>query len=427
MGQSWDRRGMKRALLDNWALFLGMLMLMIANGLLVTLLTIRGSTFGFSDFTISIMQACYPLGALVGTTMAPRLVEKVGHIRVFSALASLVSISAIIHLLTSDPASWSAMRFMAGFCFPGLYVITESWLNAKAENRIRAQVLSIYFVIQLLGPALGTAMVGMPDPSGNLLFGIVSILISLAIVPLLLSGNKAPDYSVPDRMTVVRLYRVSPMAVSGIVLMSVGVSAWFITLPLYAIQQGFTNAQASFALVVAMIAAAVVQYPVGWISDNIDRRYVVIGLSVVAALAATWMAVDTAPTRIVIGFAVIAAATLPVYSILAAHANDQLNPSQVVPASGTMVFLLQLGQVFGMLLGPNMIRVADGRGLQIMIAVLGVVVALVALTRRVQSEAPEETGEVQATGVLGIAQPGMLQAEVMAAGEEEGEPRVDAQ
>ena len=179
-----DGRGMKRALLDNWALFLGMLMLMIANGLLVTLLTIRGSTFGFSDLTISIMQACYPLGALLGTVAAPRMVEKVGHIRVFSALASLVSISAIVHLLTSDPWSWSAMRFLAGMCFPGLYVITESWLNAKTENRIRAQVLSIYFVIQLIGPALGTGMVGLPDPSGNLLFGIVSILISLAIVPL---------------------------------------------------------------------------------------------------------------------------------------------------------------------------------------------------------------------------------------------------
>ncbi len=405
---------MKQALRENWALFLGMLMLMVANGLLVTLLTIRGSGLGFSDLTISIMQTCYPLGALMGTIMAPRLVEKVGHIRVFSALASVVSISAIIHLLTADPYSWSAMRFLAGVCFPGLYVITESWLNAKSANRIRAQVLSVYFVIQLAGPALGTAMVGVPDPGGNLLFGIVSILISLAIVPLLLSANKAPEYTAPEHMPVRRLYKISPMAVLGIVLMSAGVSAWFISLPLYALQQGFTDAQASGALVVAMLAAAFVQYPLGWISDNTDRRYVVIGLGVVSALAAFWMVVDTTSSRIVLGFAVIAATTLPVYSILAAHANDQLSPGQVVPASGTMVFLLQLGQVFGMFLGPNMIALMDGRGLQMMLAVIGVGVALIAIARRARSGAVEDTGEVRATGVIGMGRPGMLQAEALA-------------
>ena len=408
---------MRRALIDNWALFLGMMMLMVANGLLVTLLSIRGAGLGFTPLTISIMQACYPLGALIGTITVPLLIEKVGHIRVFSALASMVSVASIIHLLTNDPISWSAMRFLAGVCFPGLYVVTESWLNAKSENRIRAQVLSVYSIIQTLGPALGTAMVGFPDPTGNLMFGIVSILMSVAIVPLLLSGNRAPEYTVPDRMTVMKLYRVSPMTVLGITLMSVGVSAWFIGLPLYALRQGFTDAQASGALVVAMIAAGVVQYPVGWISDNTDRRYVVIGLSIVSSIAAFWMVFDTSPSHTVIGYAVIAAMTLPVYSILAAHANDQLNPGQVVAASGAMAFLLQFGQVFGMLLGPNVIAWFDGRGLQIVIAVIGLGVAAIAVARRVTSDAPEETGTMVPTGVIGMAQPGRLQAEVMAAAE----------
>ncbi len=402
---------MKRALLDNWALFLGMMMLMVANGLLATLLTIRGSGLGFSDFTISMMQACYPLGALMGTILAPRLVEKVGHIRVFSALVSLVSISAIIHLLSNDPYSWSAMRFLAGVCYPGLYVITESWLNAKTENRIRAQVLSVYFIIQLAGPAIGTGMVGFPDPSGNLLFGLVSILISLSIVPLLLSGNRAPDYVAPERMPIGRLYKVSPMAVLGVVIMSVAVSAAYISLPLYALQQGFTAAQASGALVVALIAGAVVQFPVGWISDQMDRRYVVIGLGGLTAAAGLWLALDTSPSRIVIGFAVIAMGTFPAYSILTAHANDQLRPSQIVPASGAMVFLLNIGLLIGTILGPNAISFVDGRGLQILFIIIGVMVAAVALLRRVQEAPPEETGEAQVVGIIGMAQPGVLQAE----------------
>ncbi|MCF6433088.1 MFS transporter [Leisingera sp. MMG026] len=409
---------MKRALIDNWALFLGMLLLMVGNGLLVTLLTIRGSTLGFTDLEISVMQACYPLGALAGTMLTPRLIEKVGHIRVFSALASMVSVAAIAHLLTSDPVSWAAMRLLAGFCFPGLYVITESWLNAKSENRIRAQVLSVYFIIQTAGPALGTAMVGLPDPSGNLLFGVTSILLSVAIVPLLLSNIRAPDYSAPDRIPVTRLYKVSPMTVLGIVIMGAGVVAWYISLPLYALQNGFSEAQASGALVIALIASALVQYPVGWLSDRTDRRYVVIALSGISALVALWMAVDTAPSRIVVGFSVIAATTLPIYSILAAHANDQLQPGQVVPASGTMAFLLQLGQFFGILIGPNMISVADGRGLQYLLIAVGVTVALIAIARRATSGAPEDTGEFQAMGVIGVAQPGVLQAESWAEEEE---------
>ena len=416
---------MRRALIDNWALFLGMLFLMVGNGLLVTLLTVRGNTLGFTELEIAIMQACYPLGALAGTVLTPRLIEKVGHIRVFSALASMVSVAAIAHLLTSDPVSWGLMRLLAGACFPGLYVITESWLNAKTENRIRAQVLSVYFIIQSAGPALGTAMVALPDPKGNLLFGLCSILLSVAIVPLLLSNNRAPEYTAPDRMPVRRLYKVSPMAVLGIVIMGAGVVAWFISLPLYALQNGFSEAQASFALVVAMVAAAVSQYPLGWISDQTDRRYVVIGMAAVSVVAALWMTVDARPMSILVGFAVIGAVTLPVYSILAAHANDQLSPGQVVPAAGTMAFLLQFGQVFGMLIGPNTLRLFDGRGLPLMLAVVGTVVVLIAVTRRVRSDAPEETGEVRPTGVIGIAQPGMLQAEVYAEDEAGPEPKSD--
>ncbi|WP_245964171.1 MFS transporter [Roseovarius spongiae] len=396
---------------DNWALFLGMLLLMVANGLLVTLLSIRGAGLGFDALTISLMQACYPLGALIGTLTVPSLIEKVGHIRVFSALASMVSVAAIIHLLTSDPVSWSAMRFLAGVCFPGLYVVTESWLNAKTSNNIRAQVLSVYFIIQTVGPALGTAMIAIPDPRGTLMFGIVSVLMSVAIVPLLLSGNRAPDYSAPDRMTVRRLYRVSPMAVTGITLMSVGVSTWFIGLPLLALQQGFSAAQASGALVVAMIAAGVVQYPVGWISDNTDRRHVVIGLALVSVCAGVWLTLDPGPGRLVLGFAVIAAATLPVYSILTAHANDLLAPGQVVPASGTMAFLMQFGQVFGMLLGPNLIGMANGRGLQLAIALIGGAVAAIAVARRLSRSAPETTGAALPMGPASLSQPSVLHAE----------------
>ncbi|WP_127112926.1 MFS transporter [Shimia sediminis] len=411
---------MKRAFIDNWALFLGMMLLMVANGLLATLLTIRGAGLGFTDLTISLMQAAYPAGALVGTATAPRMVEKVGHIRAFSALASLVSIAAILHLLTADPYTWSGMRFLAGVCYPGMYVITESWLNAKAENRNRAQILSIYFMIWMAGPALGTALVAVPDPSGDLLFGLVSILISLSIVPLLLSGNKAPDYEVPDRMPVVKLFKVSPTAVVGNAISAIAVAAWFITLPLFALQIGMSAAQASGVLVIAMIVGALVQYPVGWLSDHFDRRLVLLGLGLIGGATCLWMLAVPSNTTLVVGFAVLAGASLPMYAVCTAHANDHLKPAQIVPASGTMLFILNVGQFIGILIGPNTVSIADGRGFLMVLAALCFMVCVVALMRRAQEAAPEETGSHQALPVLGAPQSGVIQAESRVAEEESG-------
>ncbi len=349
------------------------------------------------------------------------MVEKVGHIRAFSALASLVSIAAILHLLTSDPVTWSAMRFLAGVCYPGMYVITESWLQAKSENANRAQVLSIYFMIWMAGPAMGTALVAAPDPTGNMLFGLVSILISLSIVPLLLSGIKAPDYEVPDRMPVAKLYRVSPMAVVGNLISALAVAAWYITLPLLALQMGLSPAQASFALVVALVVGALVQYPVGWVSDHTDRRLVLLSLGILGGLACVWMVVALSPGAVVVGFSILAGASLPMYAICAAHANDQLRPSQIVPASGTMILVLNVGQFAGILIGPNTIGLADGRGFLLFLAGMCFLVSAVALTRKAQEAAPEETGHIQALAVIGAPQSGYLQAKALVAGEEQSE------
>jgi len=207
--------------------------------------------------------------------------------------------------------------------------------------------------------------------------------------------------------------KISPMAVVGIVVNSIGVSAWFIGLPLYALTNGFDSASAALVLVAAMAGGAVVQFPVGWISDNTDRRYVVIGLGIIAILGCGWVASTPTPTTIWIAFTIIAAMTLPTYSILVAHANDQLTAGQIVPASGTMGFLMQVGQFIGILIGPNMISVWDGRGLPMMIGGCSLIVVLLGVTRRVASEAPDETTDMQPIGVIGLPQPGLLQAEVL--------------
>ncbi|WP_101065988.1 MFS transporter [Roseovarius salinarum] len=416
---------MQRTLLDNWALFTGILMLMVANGLMMTLLTVRGNELGFSSTTIGTMQAGYPAGALLGTLLAPRLIAQSGHVRAFAALASLCSIAAIVHLMTADPVSWTAMRVLAGFCFPGLYVITESWLNGQAENRTRGQILSIYFFLQSGGQALGAAILGVPEASGTVLFGTVSILISLSIVPLLLTSHGAPDYEVPERMPLRRLFGISPMAVTGAFLGGGAMGCLFGTAPLYGLALGLERPAVAGIAVAMTLAGAAAQYPVGYVSDRIDRRGAVMGLSVigVALVAQSLLMAGEAALSLRVGL--MAAVCVPVYSVCLAHANDLLTRAQVVSAGGAMAFMMNAGIFVGIFSGPASMDLFGPRGFLLTMAAFFGATGLVALIRRSRTEAPEETGQAQAVGGFGQPQAYYLANEAMAAEDPtaDGEPR----
>lgn len=404
---------MGRTVKENWALFVGMLLLMMANGLLVTLLSVRGSALGMSPSSIGLMQAAYPLGALAGCTYAPRLIKTIGHVRAFATLASLCSISAIIHLITTDVGSWAAMRLLAGFCFPGLYVIAESWLNAGVENRSRAAVLSIYFVIQMGGTSLGQALAGLDDPSGTILFSVTSILISLSFLPLLMSRNPAPEYVVPEHMSVMRLIGISPMGVIGAMLNGTAQAAFYIGVPLYGIARGMSGAQAALLLVAGTVAGAAAQFPAGWISDRLDRRLVVGTLSAIGAGTAGLLAAGLFGDADFAAIALIGATTLPVYSICVAHTNDQLMPAQIVPASGTLVLNLNLGILVGAFVGPSSIGLAGPAGLPIILALVAATTAGIAFARRRRTARPLEAGSAQPIAVQGAQTAGTLHPEAI--------------
>lgn len=412
---------MQRALIDNWALFAGILMLMVANGLMMTLLTIRGSELGFSSTVVGIMQAGYPAGALIGTVIAPRLIEGSGHVRAFAALASLCSISAIIHLLTDDPYTWTAMRVLAGFCFPGLYVITESWLNGEVENHQRAQVLSVYFFAQFGGQAFGTALIGVPGASVTVLFGTVSILISLSIVPLLLTAGDPPDYEVPERMPMRSLFRISPIAVIGSILSGATMGALFASGPLYGLDLGMTRGQAAGISVALTLAGAVAQYPAAYVADRFDRRGALIGLSAIGCLVVVYSLLQSGEAALTLRFAIMSAACVPVYSVCLAHANDQLRRSQVVAAGGAMAFSLNLGLFFGVFSGPAIMDLMGRTGLMLYLLLLFGLTLLITLLRRVQRESPEETGKVVTVGSFGQPQTAYWSAETMVAEGQEGD------
>ncbi len=198
-----------------WPLFVGMILLMVSNGLLATILTIRAQEIGYSETTIGIVQAGYPIGFILSCFITPIMINHSGHVRVFAALVSIASTSALIHLITDDPASWAAMRILSGFCFSGIYIVAESWLNSLADNKNRGSLLSAYFVVQTAGYMVGQLMIGLSAPGAITLFIFTSVLLSVSLVPILIAATTQPSLEEPQRVTLGELFHISPMAVVG--------------------------------------------------------------------------------------------------------------------------------------------------------------------------------------------------------------------
>jgi MFS family permease len=343
------------AIRSSWALFAGMAFLMVSNGLLATLLTLRAGELGFSETVIGLVQSGYPVGSLLGCLAAPRLVMRVGHVRVFAALASIASTAALIHLVTYDPWSWGAMRMLSGFCFAGLYVVAESWLNGRATNESRGSLLSIYFVILTGGAAAGQMLLNLSGPGEILLFVVASVLISLSLVPILISASATPAFEAPERISFLELFRLSPMGLTGCFLNGVAQGAIYIVLALYGRAIGLDTGAIGALIGFTLLGGMLFQFPLGRLSDRIDRRLVIVGaagLAVPLSLALAWIGGSAANLAVLyLGVGILGGLTLPIYSICVAHTNDYLKPGQIVAASGTLVLVLGVGLVFGPTLG----------------------------------------------------------------------------
>lgn len=344
-------------------LLLGFGILMLGDGLQSTLLGVRASLEGFPTTVTGLIMSTFYVGFLAGALYAPRFVERVGHIRVFGALASLASASVLIHGIIVTPLAWSLLRLVSGFCLAGLYVVAESWLNDRASNRTRGQLLSIYMVVTYLGYAGGQLLLNAADPKGLELFILTSVLISFALVPLLLSAGPAPKFAAQATLGLGRLYRISPLGVMGCVATGMASAALFGFGPVYAENSGLTVAQISLFMTAMLVGCTVLQWPVGRLSDALDRRLVITVVTFLAAAAAIAAVPVSAMSTwsLLLLAAVLGGLSIPLYSLCIAHANDYLEPEQMVAASSGLVLASGVGAILGpitaslsmSLLGPN--------------------------------------------------------------------------
>ena len=369
----------------SWPLFVGMIFLMVSNGLLTTLLTLRGSGLGFSDSAIGLMQSGYPVGSLLGCLIAPRLIMRVGHIRVFAALASIASGAALVHLVTFDPWSWGAMRLTTGFCFSGLYIVSESWLNGSVSNENRGSILSIYFIVQTGGLTAGQLLLNISSPEGILLFIVVSILISFSLVPMLVSDSATPPYELPERISLPELFRLSPMGLTGSFLNGISQTALYVAFALYGKAIGLSTGSIGVMLGFMTVGGMLFQFPLGKLSDMVDRRLVIVSAPALSIPVCLVLAsLDNPADRLNLLYLLVlllGGLTLPIYSVCMAHMNDHLKPSQIVAASGTLVLILAAGMTIGPTLGGMAIEHYGPRGIFFLLSITAALTVTTALFR----------------------------------------------
>lgn len=348
-------RAAKRALSANSALLFGMALLTLGAGLQATLLGVRATLEGFSTFVTGAVMAAYYIGFVGGSVGAPALIRRVGHIRVFAALTATAAATILVQGVFVGAWQWGLLRVVSGVCFAGIYVVAESWLNDRAEQRSRGVLLATYMVVIYVGLGAGQFLLNLAAPSGYELFILIGVLISLAVVPMALTAQRAPELALPRRVSFRELLAISPLGAVGALYSGATAGTLFSLGPVYAARSALDTAAVATFMASSILPAIVLQLPLGRLSDRVDRRNVLIAISVAAAVAAAVAGrLGAASPAFFLAVAVYGGLSLTTYAVCLAHVNDHLQPAQMVAASATIL----LANGIGSALGPMVVAAA---------------------------------------------------------------------
>ena len=340
-----------RTVVNLWPLFFGLSLIGLAVGVQGSLLGVRAELEGFSDALIGVVMSAYFAGFLAGSLLAPKLILRVGHIRTFGAVTALASVTILIHASFVEPWTWATMRLLTGFAFSCIYVVAESWLNQAASNENRGQLLSIYMVILLAGTCAGQFMLNLADPSGFALFILISVMVSFAAIPILMTVLPSPVPEDTERVSVGHLWKRAPMGVIGIILVQWCTAVVFGMGAVYAAKMGMTVSEVAWFMGAIMGGGMVLQWPLGKLSDLMDRRWVMGFASLLAVAAAMAAAGEESPgTELYFYAFLFGGFCLSQYSLVVALTHDHLRPAEIIPASGTIVMLSGWVSIFGPLM-----------------------------------------------------------------------------
>mgnify|MGYP000929516818 CR=1 FL=1 len=392
---------------NSWALFIGIGIMMIAHGLQGNLMGIRSVIENFNFIATGTMMSGYYVGFFFGSTMAPKLVSRVGHIRVFAAFASMASLSILIVAAYVNPVVWTFARFITGMSVVSCFVVAESWLNDRANNRTRGKILSVYMIITFSGLAIGMLLLNFDSPENYKPFILVSILLSIALVPILLTKRKAPKFKKIGTLKLKELYKISPLGFVSSFFTGVIHSAVFTLAAVYAATMNFTIFEISLFLFLITVSGAIFQWPIGYFSDRTDRRLIIISCTFVGAffcflavavsgtsLENMYLATSVGMDKIMffVFVTLYAGFALPIFTLNLAYVNDFIAKEKFVAAGGGMQIIFGLGAMGGPILCSIFMNIYGSNGFFVFLGVFHIIIGLFGMfriTRRSYKDNPE--------------------------------------
>ena len=355
-----------------FSLLLSYGLLLLANGLFGTLLGVRSQIEGFGTEVVGLIMAAYFLGLLQGALRATLIVAAVGHIRAFAAFASVMSVTALLHVVVVDPIVWCVLRFASGFCMAGMILVTESWLNARSTKRTRGKVMALYMITNYFSAGCGQFLLTVADPGQFQLFSVASIIFSLALVPVLLTRSTAPKPPKRDPLNLRELWRTSPLGLLGSFCAGLVNASFYSLGPVFAFGLGLSIAGTSVFMASVIFGGLLLQYPVGHLSDRMDRRVVLTMVALATSVACVVIAIvsEWDPRWIYLAGAIYGAFSFTVYSLCIAHANDFAPADKLVQTASGLLTAYGFGAFIGPIIAASFMGRLGPEGLFIMSALV---------------------------------------------------------
>ena len=380
------------SLLPVRTLLLSIFMIMAGSGFLSTLIAVRLEQDGAGALVIGLVATAYFAGLALGALHVPRLLSRVGHIRAFTAFVSVYSATTLTYAITSEPAVWVILRFIDGLVMSGVFVCLESWLNRQASAAQRSTVLAGYMIALYAGQAGGQFLLNLSDNAPALPFMLSAILLSLALIPVALTRLEQPTIASFAPFSARRLFSASPLGMVGTAATGLMLGGFYALGAVYIQRIGMSIAEVAFFTSVVIGGGVALQWPLGILSDRIDRRKVIIGcFAAVVALSAGMVAVSASPGATIIMGALFGGFTFALYPLCLAHSNDHLDEDERVGASGGLVMVYSIGAVAGPMAGSVGMVAVGPAGLFGMIGTIAFLTLLFGLWRTLrQMPVPDE-------------------------------------
>ncbi|WP_348767684.1 MFS transporter [uncultured Salinisphaera sp.] len=376
------------------ALIASIVLLISGNAFLMTLLGLRLSVEGFSTSLIGWILVCYSVGFTLGTVFAERVVERVGHIRAFAVFAAALAVTIQIYPLAVNAPLWAALRAFAGFAMAGLMIVMESWFSSRATNDNRARLFAVYQIVFFLSTASGQLLINVSAPENVFPFTLAAMLVTVAVIPLSLTRMDAPTVEGAERLSLVSLYRTSPVGVSAALIAGLLVNAFYAMAPVYADRIGLPTDRLSLFMASAIVGAMLLAWPIGRLCDRFNRRRVLMGVLVVAAITSAAIPF-VGNTHAVVLIAVVGlymGLSAALYPVSVAITNDQMPSHRITAASTTLLLAYGIGSCIGPVVAATAMDEFGPNGLfytnTVFLAVLGVYL-LYRLQRRADVPAEE--------------------------------------